>query len=146
MHAQPTGAPTSRVMLDVGLYFLLFIFYFSLSFFYSSSSITFNPPLTLIRVLMVLGQHTYQILGELGMQGGKAWVRRAYSGALNGLKNGVVSVLWKSAIGPFSILVFLYIMFVESNIVYELESGNLYSESLSNTDPTPSELRVEERG
>jgi hypothetical protein len=90
----------------------LVIFYFSLSFFYSSSSITFNPPLTLIRVLMVLGQHTYQILGELGMQGGKAWVRRAYSGALNGLKNGVVSVLWKSAIGPFSILVFLYIMFV----------------------------------
>ena len=35
---------------------------------------------------------------------------------------------------------------IESNIVYELESGNLYSESLSNTDPTPSELRVEERG
>jgi hypothetical protein len=33
------------------------------------------------------------------MQGGKAWVRRAYSGALNGLMNGVVSVLWKSAIG-----------------------------------------------
>ena len=68
---------------------------------------------------MVLGQHTYQILsrrlgglGGLGMQGGKAWVRRAYSGALNGLMNGVVSVLWKSAIGPFSILVFLYIMFV----------------------------------
>ena len=68
---------------------------------------------------MVLGQHTYQILsrrlgglGGLGMQGGKAWVRRAYSGAPNGLMNGVVSVLWKSAIGPFSILVFLYIMFV----------------------------------
>ena len=89
-------------MLDVGLYFLLFIFYFSLSFFYSSSSITFNPPLTLIRVLMVLGQHTYQILGELGMQGGKAWVRRAYSGALNGLKNGVVSVLWKSRIQMYT--------------------------------------------
>jgi hypothetical protein len=58
-------------MLDVGLYFLLYIFYFSLSFFYSSSSITFNPPLTLIRVLMVLGQHTYQILSRrLGGLGG----------------------------------------------------------------------------
>ena len=90
-------------------YLSIFIF---LSFFYCSSSITSNPPLTLIRVLMVLGQHIYQILGGLGMQGGKAWVRRAYSGALNGLMNGVVSVLWKSAIGPFSILVFLYIMFV----------------------------------
>ena len=32
------------------------------------------------------------------MQGGKAWVRRAYSVALNGLWNGVVSVLWKTAI------------------------------------------------
>ena len=32
--------------------------------------------------------------GGLGMQGGKAWVRRAYSVALNGLWNGVVSVLW----------------------------------------------------
>ena len=52
------------------------------------------------------------------MQGGKAWVRRAYSGALNGLKNGVVSVLWKSAIGPFSILVFLYIMFVVAILVF----------------------------
>ena len=41
-----------------------------------------------------------------------AWVRRAYSIALNGLWNGVVSVLWKSASGPFSILMFLYIMFV----------------------------------
>ena len=75
---------------------------------------------------MVLGQHTYQILsrrlgglGGLGMQGGKAWVRRAYSGAPNGLMNGVVSVLWKSAIGPFSILVFLYIMFVVTSRVVD---------------------------
>ena len=80
------------------------------------------------RVLMV-GQHTYQILsrrrgglGGLGMQGGKAWVRRAYSGALNGLMNGVVSVLWKSAIGPFSILVFLYIMFVFFTVTLNQES------------------------
>ena len=78
---------------------------------------------------MVLGQHTYQILsrrlgglGGLGMQGGKAWVRRAYSGALNGLMNGVVSVLWKSAIGPFSILVFLYIMFVGSFVFQSLDA------------------------
>ena len=40
------------------------------------------------------------------MQGGKAWVRRAYSVAPNGLWNGVVSVLWRSASGHFSILVF----------------------------------------
>jgi hypothetical protein len=52
------------------------------------------------------------------MQGGKAWVRRAYSGALNGSMNGVVSLLWKSAIGPFSILVFLYIMFVPQFVCY----------------------------
>ena len=58
------------------------------------------------------------------MQGGKAWVRRAYSGALNGLKNGVVSVLWKSAIGPFSILVFLYIMFVVAAVI---KNPNVYT-------------------
>jgi hypothetical protein len=34
----------------------------------------------------------------------------------------------------------------ESNIVYELEIGKPLLESLCNTDLTPSELRVEERG
>jgi hypothetical protein len=41
-------------------------------------------------------------LGGLGMQGGKAWVRRAYSVALNGLWNGVVSGLCCGiGYGPF---------------------------------------------
>ena len=71
---------------DVRTQFLLqpFLFFF-FSFFSFFSTIcfvclffvclTFTPPLTLIRVLMVLGQHTYQILsrrlgglGGLGMQ------------------------------------------------------------------------------
>jgi hypothetical protein len=46
--------------------------------------------------------HLHLSIGGLGMQGGKAWVRRAYSVALNGLWNGVVSVLWKSRIQMYT--------------------------------------------
>ena len=93
------------------LYLFYFIFYllsFSLfHFFFSLFSLLYlfteYPPRALHASCWIWGTNTYQNshptaraarLGGLGMQGGKAWVRRAYSVALNGLWNGVVSVLW----------------------------------------------------
>ena len=83
----------------------LFHFFFSLVSVVSSVNLLLNTLQERSTRLLVLG-HLHLSIGGLGMQGGKAWVRRAYSVALNGLWNGVVSVLWKSASGHFSILVF----------------------------------------
>ena len=83
----------------------LFPFFFSLVSVVSSVNLLLNTLHGRSTRLLDLG-HLHLSIGGLGMQGGKAWVRRAYSIALNGLWNGVVSVLWKSASGPFSILVF----------------------------------------
>ena len=83
----------------------LFHFFFSLVSVVSSVNLLLNTLHGRSTRLLDLG-HLHLSIGGLGMQGGRAWVRRAYSVALNGLWNGVVSVLWKSASGPFSILVF----------------------------------------